>query len=175
MDAGQVGRKVLPHLKAAIRAHVMYGSTSINVIEYDCGRPVGKTACVKVSADDLITYAQLMVRGSSDRVYGRFVHKRKGEPSRFILIILKRDDAGDWGVHWVRIGKHMPPWPGSPNATDESRQFWREHALVYGSRSTVRSSMTANCPWSAPRQYYNGPVQKRRRRKQPRGRRRSRS
>lgn len=114
------------------------------VHEHDFGRVVGKTACVPTSGRDAVVYAFRPKRQGMTR----FVKNRQLEPCSSAVFILKRDDYESYYVLITAfIGHESGPEPWDVRATDANREFWRTHALVWGSEEVIPGTETCVCPW----------------------------
>lgn len=132
-------RELLPEVFAGI-----FGSERFMAREYNFSRVVGQTTCVATSSGDQIVYAQRLKRAGLTR----FVKNRQPELSSSAAVILKKDDYEDYYILITAfIGKLSGPEPWDPRATDEDREFWSTHALIYGSEETIPGTETLYCPW----------------------------
>ncbi|HEV7454100.1 MAG TPA: hypothetical protein VGO07_02470 [Candidatus Saccharimonadales bacterium] len=112
-------------------------------MEQDMGHNVGYTSIVKTTDADTIIYAQLPY----DPIYTRFVKNSKPPQTKYVSIILKRDDGGNYELQNAWIGKLNPPRPGTEGETAESRPYWAEHAFVYDGQQVQPRSVTKTCPY----------------------------
>jgi len=112
-------------------------------VEIDMGRVIGSTDIVETSEKDNIYYAQPVKNAN----YSRFVKNRPPQPSRKLTIIVQKDDIGNYEVTDTWIGPCSPPFPGHENATDESRPYWENHALVQDAQIIQSRSITKVCPY----------------------------
>lgn len=132
-------RELLPEIFAGVLS-----SGRFMTHEHNFGRVVGQTTCVATSSSDNIVYAQRLKRAGLTR----FVKNRQPELSDKAVVILKRDDYEDYYILMTAfIGKLSGPEPWDPRATDEDREFWSTHALIYGTEETIPGTETATCPW----------------------------
>lgn len=132
-------QELLPEVFAGVS-----GAGRFIVREHDFGRIVGKSSCVATSGSDEVCYAQRPKRAGLTR----FVKNRQAEPSDKAVVILKRDDYEPYYVLITAfIGGIAAKEPWDSRATDEDREFWNSHALVWGSEEVVLGSETVACPW----------------------------
>lgn len=96
-------------------------------------RIIGESSCVVTDANDSIVFAQ-----RSDRKGGftRFVIGKEKEKTSVCTVVLKRVDGG-FILLTGYVGASAPPEPWDYNAEEGSKNFWRSHALVWGSEPTI--------------------------------------
>jgi hypothetical protein len=113
------------------------------VREFDSGRrSFGRTACVETREGDDLFYASL-----GGQNWGRFVRGRKPEPCSWLTVILRKM-GGAYEVRAAYVGRKNPAWPGDPNERgDESRKFWKNHALLDGTLPYLEGTVTRKAPW----------------------------
>jgi hypothetical protein len=113
--------------------------------EVGFGSVIGKSTCVATTSRDQIVYA---VRGARHG-HTRFVLNGSGEPCSTVFVVLEKATDGSHYVlitAWIGLRSPVEPW--ERNATDESRIFWDQHALLWGSEDDIdQSTCTAQCPW----------------------------
>lgn len=114
-------------------------------IEHDMGRSVGYAEIVATKPEDTIFYAQ-QVR---TKTYTKFVKNRKAESTQYVSFSLQQDDAGEYEVTWVNIGKASPSTPDQTTATDASSPYWDNHAVVYNGQPLITSSITKTSPFES--------------------------
>jgi hypothetical protein len=112
-------------------------------LECDLGRPIGYSFIVATSGTDTIFYAQTL----HDDVYTRFVKNGKPLASRYLTIVLERNEAGTYDLQDTWIGRLMPPRPGSPGETAESKTYWENHARILDDESLQVRTITKLCPY----------------------------
>lgn len=112
-------------------------------IEHDMGRLIGYDYVVETGDSDTIVYAKL-IRSTS---YSRFVKNGKPKASRYLTILLIRDDDGNYSLHDTWVGRKNPPLPGSEQETDDSKLYWSSHAFVLDAHQVQSSSITKVCPY----------------------------
>jgi len=119
---------------------------------------VGKTILVETAPEDKIVFAQRPKRFGLTR----FVKNREAVPCRSITIVLRKGDQGQVpGCYYVLLTAYVGyPTPSEPwnerdfvarenpdIARQMARDFWSNHALVYGSEPVVPGTETTVCPW----------------------------
>ncbi|MDZ7744233.1 MAG: hypothetical protein U5K77_00520 [Candidatus Saccharibacteria bacterium] len=111
-------------------------------VQLDLGIVIGKTECVKVDESDEIVYA---IREGRD-TYTKFVKNRDPEPTNHLSIVLRKE--GDTYKLWSAwIGELGEPFPDSEAATDKSKEYWSNRALIFGIQQIKPGTETTNCPW----------------------------
>ena len=96
------------------------------VIEFDNTGKNGKVLCVGVDDTDKVLYA----RPWKAKRFWKFVLEREPDYSSMMTIRLKKDQ-GIFIILSAHFGPTTPAFPWDPNGnTDESRSFWKDHALV---------------------------------------------
>ena len=125
-------------------SQIALSNETFAVCEVDFGRVIGESSCVKPTSSDEIVYAQRQGRD----YLSRFVMNRKAEPCSALVVILKPDEGG--GGYWVCvtafIGRkaEMEPWDEkhTQETYQKSVEFWKEHALIWGSEKILPFSET---------------------------------
>lgn len=98
----------------------------------DFGEIIGGSNCVETTDKDEIVFAQRPKRQGLTR----FVKHREKEPTSELTIILKKVIDG-YEVVTAFMGPRAEPEPWDKNATEDSIQFWGNHALVWGSEEVI--------------------------------------
>lgn len=115
----------------------------------DLGRVVGKTILVATTDQDVIVFARRVGRQG----YSRFVKNRPPEDTRFLTVILKKDEHEEY---WILISAYFggqserEPWDRairSPGERDQVKNFWSTHALVWGVEEVIPGTETTQNPW----------------------------
>lgn len=102
------------------------------VEEVYMGEPVGFSVCVETDESDEIVYAYRPNRSGPTR----FVMNREPVQTEEVTIILKRtEDIGRMVLISAWAGGKAEPEPWDRNATEASQDFWKNHALIWGSES----------------------------------------
>lgn len=110
--------------------------------EQEMDEVVGMTDLVETTPDDEVLYALRPLRS----IYSRFVKNRKSQPTRWIVVDLRKD--GDaYVLRTAFVGRMTPSFPGGDYLSEQSREFWANHALVWESQEIVPGSETTECPW----------------------------
>jgi hypothetical protein len=102
-------------------------------------RVIGNSTCVPTDSNDMVVYAQRVDRAGITR----FVIDRAAVPSSKIQVILKATaDRSKWVLITAFIGDAAEPEPWDRKATPRSADFWRSHALLWGSQPVVPRTAT---------------------------------
>lgn len=139
------------HLHESVRALLPEAFAKISLIDeqfvvkqVDFERVVGEMVCVITSDIDEIVFAQRPKRFG----LSRFVKNRKPESSRSIVVILKKaDEPNTYVLITAFVGEKSEPEPWDRNATEQSVEFWSNHALVWGSEEVIPGTETSVSPW----------------------------
>ncbi len=119
------------------------------VEEVDFGHPVGETICVSTGPGDQIVYAKRPKRWG----HSRFVLNRQPEPCSSMVVVFKKAEEDNLYILITAfIGYKPEPEPWDRNlrtkaARQRSREFWANHALVWGSEKIINHTTTTDCPW----------------------------
>ena len=111
--------------------------------ETNMGRIVGPTDLVETREGDEIFYAKRPNREE----YTRFVRNKKRPQTRFVTIHLDKKDSDECHLFTAWIGRLTPPFPTGKEDTEESKEFWSNHALVAETQTIVPGTETKECPW----------------------------
>jgi hypothetical protein len=132
---------LLDYTKEAL-AHVI-AIDDVVYVEVDLGRPLGKSDLVATDENDEIIYAKRVNRDT----FTRFVKNRKQlEDSRIAVVLHKTDDEYRLFSTW--IGPATPPFPReNPKHDQESIEFWKKHALVWGRQAIQPGTEVTEWPW----------------------------
>lgn len=113
-------------------------------LEQDMGREVGYDTVVPTQSDDAVFYAQIL----RDTTYTRFIKSNKAFSTSYVAVILRRSEDGKtYELQDVRVGRLVPPRPGAPDETPESKEYWSSHAVAYEGQILQPRSITKECPW----------------------------
>jgi hypothetical protein len=134
-----------PHLlsliKEVIPQHTLAKETEC--LEYDMGRSIGYCEVTEVKETDAVFYAKkLKAEG-----FTKFVKNHKAQQTSLLTIRLERDEAGDYELRNIWLGKDYPAMPGDPDATDDSKAFWDDHAVIFNGQAVIASTVTKDCPY----------------------------
>ena len=124
------------------------------VTEVNFGREIGKTAMADAKESDDIVYAQRLNRDGLTR----FVKGRQEQPCSTVVIALRKEEENeDYQLRTAFIGHITPsePWDEQSfsrqedpeEAREKSKEFWSNHALVYGAEPIVSGTETKDRPW----------------------------
>jgi hypothetical protein len=100
------------------------------VEEVYLGEQVGYSTCVETGEEDEIVYAYRPHRHGPTR----FVLNRDAVPTEQVTVILKRGDKPDEMIlisAWAGAKAEPEPWDREAGANSDD--FWRNHALIWGS------------------------------------------
>lgn len=111
--------------------------------QYDTGETIGNTDIVETTKDDEIVYAKRLNRDN----YTRFVKNRSPRPTSLISMVLRKRDEGVYELWSVWIGPKVPTFPGDDRTMPDSKEFWSNHALVWGEQDIQQGTETTICPW----------------------------
>jgi len=115
------------------------------LFDTDMGKVVGNTDLVTNKPGDIIVYAK---RKNRDDVYTSFNKSQSPQPCSIIAIGVESKRHGTYELLSAWIGSvDSPPFPGDEYATDESKQFWNSHSLVWGTQEIQEGTETTVCPW----------------------------
>jgi len=141
-DGGVEGwlRLALGQIKAAGRQFI---EQEVNLLPL-VGEEIGRTICVPTGESDRIVFA---ARPGKTGVT-RFVFGRQAEPTSWLTVVLKKaEEDGTYVLITAFFGRKPEPEPWDDRATQNSHEFWRKHALVWGSTSVNESTLADVCPW----------------------------
>ncbi len=110
--------------------------------ETDMGVVVGYSDLVSTGPNDEIVYALRPFRTQ----YSRFVKGKKAEPTTWLALDIRKID-GVYTLHTAFPGRVTPSFPGGNYLPEQSREFWANHALVWGTQEVIPESITSTCPW----------------------------
>jgi len=112
-------------------------------LEGDMGQPIGICDVIETTQADTIFYAQ---RLRSD-VFVRYVKNRKLELTPFLSLELRRIDKNTYELLQVIFGHPLPPLPGEEGHTAKDREYWDNHAFLWGDWPVNSRTTTKTCPW----------------------------
>ncbi len=122
--------------------------------EVEFGEIVGQTICVETKAFDKIVYARRPKRIG----HSKFVLGHSSEFCSSVFVALKVGNK--WGEYILCTGfvgeKPQPePWDwkyfskqkNPQEAKEKAIDFWKNHALVWGSEEVITGTEVIVCPW----------------------------
>lgn len=112
-------------------------------IEKDMGEVVGTSDLAETSEGDEIVYARRPRRV----IYSRFVKGKEPTPTNWITVNLKKGKNGDYFLYTAFVGRNTPSIPGGDYLPEQSREFWSNHALIWGAQEVEPGTETTECPW----------------------------
>ncbi len=140
------------HMHESVRALLPETFSRINLSneqftlqQVDFDEVVGETVCVTTSGKDEVVFAQRPRRAGLTR----FVKNRAPESCSSVCVILKRaeDRPSTYVLVTAFIGVCPEPEPWDWNANEKSLEFWKTHALIWGSEEIIPGTETLVCPW----------------------------
>jgi hypothetical protein len=140
-------------LLAEALSRITGGGQGFFVQQVDFDRVIGMCQCVRTTRDDDVIYAARSNRGG----LSRFVKLRQPNPSRSLIVVLKRSQPQDGDYYVIisaYIGERAPPEPWDEVALDssgvtlqQSLHFWDRHALIWRSERFKPDTITLKYPW----------------------------
>lgn len=115
------------------------------IAKVEFNRFIGMNLCVETDSSDEIVFAKRPNR----KGYTRFVKSREAELSTCATLILKADEIlyKTMIIITAFIGDPAEPEPWDAKATNESLEFWSNHALVWGLIPVVPGTETEESQW----------------------------
>lgn len=104
------------------------------VEQVEFNREIGSSNLIPTTTDfggDEIIYA----RRKGRKGFTRFVKGKSPSPSKSVVVILKKCSEGFYLLITAFIGEKSFPEPWDPKATPEAVEFWKTHALIWGSEA----------------------------------------
>lgn len=103
---------------------------------------IGTSDLVETTEQDEIIYAKRPLRTQ----YSRFVKNKSPRSTKWITIDLRKE--GDiYNLYTAFVGQLTPSFPGGDFLPEQSREFWSNHALVWGFQEVLPETVTTKCPW----------------------------
>lgn len=116
----------------------------IYFFEHDFERTIGNTDLVKNNDGDKIVYAK---RKNRD-VFTPFNKTQTPQPCSVITINIEKINEGAYELKSTWVGyKDSPPFPGDKNEIPESKSYWNEHSLAWGTQEIQKNTLRVSCPW----------------------------
>lgn len=110
----------------------------------DMGRVVGESDLVENKPGDEIMYAKRLYRDT----FSSFNMSQPPQPSRLVTVALRRQQDETYELVTAWIGTNdSPSFPGTPEETPASKDYWSKHSLAWGSQDIQAGSATPICPW----------------------------
>ena len=103
----------------------------------DFGETIGGANCVETTDGDDIIYARRVGRSGLTR----FVRNRERTDTSQLTVILKKIEDGYILISGF-VGPRAEPEPWDPKATPAAAEFWKSHAVVWGSEPVGPGSET---------------------------------
>lgn len=133
----------LESLAAEVIAQIDIGGEYM-LLHKDLGRIVGTSDLVVNLPGDKIIYAKRLNR----REYTAFNKTQPPQPSSLVTVAVEQRDDGTYELVSTWIGQSdAPSFPGTERETDDSREFWSQHALAWGRQAIQPGTETADYPW----------------------------
>ena len=104
---------------------------------------IGFSCCVKTSPADCIIFAKRPNRSG----YTRFVLDRDLSPTSTVVVVLKKIKPLEYVLITAYVGEKAELEPWDTRATQESTEFWQEHALIWGKEEICRGTSTVVPQW----------------------------
>jgi hypothetical protein len=133
--------RLLSLIAEALKKTTLRGADAM--IERDMGRAIGFDFVIKTTDSDGVFYAQLL----QDDTYTRFVKNGKPLSTRYLSMVLHREEDNTYELSGAWIGPLSPPRPGATNETAESKPYWATHATISRNESLQLRSVTRVCPY----------------------------
>jgi hypothetical protein len=134
-----------PQLLMFIKEALLQHSPSKEQVtfQYDMGRSIGYDFTVEISEKDVVFYAQLI----KSSVFTPFVKNGAPLNTNHLSVILHKTSDAEYELLNAWVGSMSPPLPGSPEQTDESKDYWSTHAIVYTNQPLQTRSLTKTNPY----------------------------
>lgn len=134
-------KKALPELEL-----VPIGETYKTVV--DLGRVIGHTACVALTGNEEIFYAQRKGR----KTLTKFVKGIDAPECSTISFVLHKSGENKYRLITAYIGKVAEKEPLDPKIENQeefniAKTFWDNHALIEGTQKIYLNTVTTECPW----------------------------
>lgn len=109
-------------------------------IDFNC--VIGQSKCVEVNENDPIIYA---IRDGR-KGHTKFVKDKQPEQTNSITVVMKKTQDF-YTILTAFFGKSAEVEPWDERADINSQNFWKNHALIFGSEPIDVTSITEKCPW----------------------------
>lgn len=133
-----------PHLLHLAALQLAASSVSSHHIwlECDLGHTIGVSDIIETSPQDIIYYAQ---RHGSD-AFTRFVKNRQLKQSSILSLELILQNTESYDLQQIVVGQPLPNLPGETEEAS-AREFWENHAFLWGDWTVKSRTITQTCPW----------------------------
>jgi hypothetical protein len=111
-------------------------------VQVDLGRVIGTSDLIATDENDTIVYAKRLGRDN----YARFVLNKQPIRTTYLTVVLHKLED-DYMLYSAWIGPLSPPFPGDVHEAQESRSFWRHHALAWGRQRIQTGTEIDVWPW----------------------------
>lgn len=122
------------------------GYREFEELEVDMGRVIGNTDGVDIDPGDKLVWAKRKNRDN----YTVFNKSKSPRPSTFITMSFSRPANNSYILETAYISDgqgYSPPFPGDPNETPDSKEYWSKHALAWGTQEIQEGTLIEKCPW----------------------------
>jgi hypothetical protein len=118
----------------------------IDELPINMGRIIGLTDGVTNDRNDEIVYAK---RKHRNHGWTPFNKTQKSRPSPWLVVSLTQisNDTYELMSTFIGDGESSPPFPGEPNETPDSKDYWSSHSLAWGTQEIQQETLTNKCPW----------------------------
>ena len=65
----------------------------------------------------------------------------------FASVDFEKINDNEYLLYTAFVGRLTPSFPGGNFLPEQSKEFWSNHALVWGNQEVVLGSETTVCPW----------------------------
>jgi hypothetical protein len=134
--------QLLSLAKESLKNSVLSGSHV--VFTYNMKRDIGYDFVVEVSDKSDIFYAQTVKNG----VYIPFTKRGRPQSTQLLTMILDYDKSDNYYMlSDLWIGSPRPCYPRKDTESCESKDYWDNHAHVFGDQTVKPSSVTHEYPY----------------------------
>ena len=136
-----------PKLLQAVKDNLGMITLDTNMIrlELTASEIIGTCDLVETDLNDEIVYVIRVGRTT----YSRFAKHREPVPTSSFIVDIRRDLDTDsnYYLYTAFVGSLTPSFPGGDFMPERSKEFWSNHALVYGTQELIPGTETTTCPW----------------------------
>jgi hypothetical protein len=79
--------------------------------------------------------------------FHRFVRRKQPDQTSYVTITVRSDDGGEYELLDTWFGRNMPAIPGSEQETEDSKDFWKTHAIILEGHPIQNKTLTLTCPY----------------------------